>query len=1177
MNCRVFYHDKCFDGACSASLFTRFHRECVSKDASYDYRGLAHRAGALFDESEFIGDEIALVDFKYSPSPKITWWFDHHLSPFLSPEDREHFLACQKDPACASRKFFNPDYASCTKFLADIASAKFGFDAKPMADMIYWANVVDGAQYESPEVAVEMAAPAMKLTLIIESTQDPTLIPRLIPLLTELPLEEVLSQPFVAPLLPPLLERHQEATELIRNHAEERDGTIFFDITDHPLEGFNKFIPYYLFPHATYSIGLSKSSFRIKVAVGSNPWTQNEAQKMVNLAEICERYGGGGHPRVGAISFPPDQEAAARTAAAEIVAELRASKNLHPNQESNGSGGPMQAVEGIAQTKALSVIDFGMNDYSGLPFDDELAGFLGQLLVRETNRERDFDFTFSSILAIYLDSQDRISLSFQRYLNERQVTVDSIWSRAKLESNSLLSSHSKPTLSALRNLLVEREPPTWSRSAISVMTGASALAERITPRKPAQVGIRHVMGSYIYGDHGHDEQFQKWNLEREDWGSAFVGWLGTDFRAEVDAWVILHVDRFGRGPKIEVPPEKSTPRTQDSPIPEVDSPPKAGVGPSTHVARDRWTTEDALGYFPYAYAIARFLTNPQTVSPLAISIQAPWGGGKTSMMRMIQTQLDPQHPGLKEATQALPIAEKSAGTTIGEINQELNGKKVTNAKIQANAMKQNGRLTVWFNAWKYESTNQIWAGLADAIVTQVANRLPVGQRELFYFRLHLKRLDVSKIRTRITNDLVGSLYSNFVRLAWLYLLIPALGFAVYLLTKDVVSLPWRSLSVAADLAIAVIQSFRTKIDFDKKPATITLGELVAAPNYDVNLGFVHHVTEDLRRALELVPKDHPLVIFIDDLDRCSPNKVADAVEAINLFLAGEFEHCMFVLGIDAEIVAAALNKSHGDVFAQMPSYARTTSVGWRFMDKFVQLPFIVPPPDQAQMASYANSLLVTTDRGGRVSLSAREQVAESVEKEHASNKSIQEIVQQVQSDLQLDESEREQLLRDAVTIKKMDQNIRSFNDNEQLIAERIVSSISSYSRNPRDVKRFVNSFRFYYFLRSAREARDQAVPSLDQLSRWIVLSLRWPGIIRWLRGRGLVSDESAVRDLALLETAAQRSSSVPEWVEAAQSAMHLTDQEKAWLSDEDMLSLFAAETKLPNAERLSASIGKGLW
>jgi hypothetical protein len=323
---RVFYHDKCFDGACSASLFTRFHRERIHPDASYEYHGLVHRAGALFDESEFTGDENAVVDFKYSASPRITWWFDHHLSAFLTPQDHQHFLACKQDPVCGERKFYDPDYTSCTSFLAKIASTRFGFDTAPVAELIHWADIVDGAQYESPESAVEMAAPAMKLTLIIESTQDPLFIPRLIPLLTELPLAEVLAQPFVAGLLPPLLERHQQALKMIGDRSEERDGTIFFDITDQPLEGYNKFIPYYLHPNATYSIGLSKSSFRTKVSVGSNPWTKADPAKMVNLAAVCERYGGGGHARVGAISFPPDQADQAREAAAVIVAELRQNK-----------------------------------------------------------------------------------------------------------------------------------------------------------------------------------------------------------------------------------------------------------------------------------------------------------------------------------------------------------------------------------------------------------------------------------------------------------------------------------------------------------------------------------------------------------------------------------------------------------------------------------------------------------------------------------------------------------------------------------------------------------------------------------------------------------------------------------------------------------------------------------
>ena len=74
---------------------------------------------------------------------------------------------------------------------------------------------------------------------------------------------------------------------------------VTFDITDKLTEGYNKFIPYYLHPAATYNVGLSRSSFRNKVAVGTNPWTKVPAAELANLAAICERYGGGGHARVG--------------------------------------------------------------------------------------------------------------------------------------------------------------------------------------------------------------------------------------------------------------------------------------------------------------------------------------------------------------------------------------------------------------------------------------------------------------------------------------------------------------------------------------------------------------------------------------------------------------------------------------------------------------------------------------------------------------------------------------------------------------------------------------------------------------------------------------------------------------------------------------------------------------
>ncbi len=274
LECRIFYHDKCFDGACSASLFTRFHRECVKTADKFSYHGLVHRAGALFDESAFVDGENAIVDFKYSASPKVTWWFDHHQSAFLTPEDQKNFEAGQADGSQRMRKFFNPNYVSCTSLIADIAQVNFGFDTAPLLELIKWADIVDGARYESAKAAVEMAAPAMKLTMVIESAADDSLVPRLIPLLTEMSLQEVLDQDFVQELLGPLMERHWAALELIRSRATVERGVITFDITDQPTEGYNKFIPYYLHPEATYNVGLSKSSFRTKVSVGTNPWTK---------------------------------------------------------------------------------------------------------------------------------------------------------------------------------------------------------------------------------------------------------------------------------------------------------------------------------------------------------------------------------------------------------------------------------------------------------------------------------------------------------------------------------------------------------------------------------------------------------------------------------------------------------------------------------------------------------------------------------------------------------------------------------------------------------------------------------------------------------------------------------------------------------------------------------------
>ena len=314
----VCFHDQCFDGACSAALFTRVYQARMNREAQFVYKGLVHRAGQLFDDGMFDGDENAIVDFKYSSSERLTWWFDHHQSAFLTAADAEHF---QRDRS--GRKFYNPEFRSCTKFIADVAARNWNFRAPELDEMIAWADIIDGAQYADARTAVELRDPATQLTLVIEGVRTPGFVAGLIPELTRKSLAEVMALPHIQTAFDELLAQHQAWTEIIRRRGEFSGGVLFFDVADQNFEGFNKFIPYFLFPEAVYNVAISASPARTKIAVGSNPWSPT--LKTVNLASICERFSGGGHAKVAAISLPPGQLEQARAVAGEIVTELRAS------------------------------------------------------------------------------------------------------------------------------------------------------------------------------------------------------------------------------------------------------------------------------------------------------------------------------------------------------------------------------------------------------------------------------------------------------------------------------------------------------------------------------------------------------------------------------------------------------------------------------------------------------------------------------------------------------------------------------------------------------------------------------------------------------------------------------------------------------------------------------------
>lgn len=314
---KVCYHDNCFDGLASAAVFTRFFHERINKDAEVVYQGLAHRAGDPFSPGLFSGDVNAIVDFRYSQSPKLDWYFDHHISAFQEPGDEEHFLA-----DTSGKKFWDPKAKSCTLYLARIAKEKFGFDPEPMRELLDWAELIDSASFPSAQAAVELKEPALRLMTVIEAEKDPAMLHEIIRMMQRESLEAIVATPSVNERLEGLLSQHQRNVELIRERATVEGGVVFYDATDKDLGNINKFIPYYLHPSCHYGVNVTASKSRAKVSIGTNPW--GDFERKHDLAKMAQRFGGGGHPVVAAISFPPDQVERAKAVARELAAELRA-------------------------------------------------------------------------------------------------------------------------------------------------------------------------------------------------------------------------------------------------------------------------------------------------------------------------------------------------------------------------------------------------------------------------------------------------------------------------------------------------------------------------------------------------------------------------------------------------------------------------------------------------------------------------------------------------------------------------------------------------------------------------------------------------------------------------------------------------------------------------------------
>ena len=273
------------------------------------------------------------------------------------------------------------------------------------------------------------------------------------------------------------------------------------------------------------------------------------------------------------------------------------------------------------------------------------------------------------------------------------------------------------------------------------------------------------------------------------------------------------------------------------------------------------------------------------------------------------------------------------------------------------------------------------------------------------------------------------------------------------------------------------------------------------PDYESEKGMFHEVNEDLKLVFDLLANDKRVVIFIDDLDRCSPSKIVEVIEAINLMMNGEYhQKCYFVIGMDAQVVAAALDATYKDLHGKLADRERMQgSVGWYFLDKFIQLPFVIPSVKELTKRHYLGKLF----HQGHQNTSAEFTSA-------TANAFTDDIIRQAAKDiLTALGSKKEEKIKEiraqfaSIEESKFDQYILSeafeFNNDSAEILNQVQEFSIFLEDSPRSLKRFANMLRFYSSMQQLRNAKGSPYASTEALGKWLTITLRWPQMVRWIQ------------------------------------------------------------------------------
>jgi hypothetical protein len=336
------------------------------------------------------------------------------------------------------------------------------------------------------------------------------------------------------------------------------------------------------------------------------------------------------------------------------------------------------------------------------------------------------------------------------------------------------------------------------------------------------------------------------------------------------------------------------------------------------VRADAPDIEDKLGFAPYAKTISQIILDDNVETPLTIGIFGGWGSGKTTLMRMVEHQI------LEAALQTPPPTRLT--------------------------------LPIWFNAWLYSKEEVLWRALLAQVVTAVGRMdVPTDPKLRQEKNEKLEALKARLYRTLGGREL-GSLSFAMADL----LQSSGSGAQLTLTLQQGFDLLEKVASVTSKSKHDedVAESKASEAEQEQLKKMMTFRQQVRQATTDLEQGRLESLdkfrAEFDKLMVEYVKDEGHLVVFVDDLDRCLPEKAVEVLEAIKLFL--DVNGCIFVLAIDQTVVERGIQLRYGELGKATEDNGDDVIDGGRYLEKIVQIPFVLPPISPRTMGQYVATL-----------------------------------------------------------------------------------------------------------------------------------------------------------------------------------------------------------------------------